>query len=142
MFVEGQSPSTHIRSRFPLHLSLSAVDGASIEGEGETLIARFGYRNRPNRKMQDRKIRDNIFLSCIFLFDGREVCRRLEIRFCTFASKRIRKLPPPARTLRAPASTAPATGTAALLQRSRGRQGRRRPRHPRGFPSSCRAWPG
>ncbi len=35
MFVEGASPSTHIRSRFPLHPSLSAVDGASIEGEGE-----------------------------------------------------------------------------------------------------------
>jgi hypothetical protein len=35
MFVEGQSPSTNIRSRFPLHPSLSAMDGASIEGEGE-----------------------------------------------------------------------------------------------------------
>jgi len=35
MFVEGASPSTHIRSLFPLHPSLSAVDGASIEGEGE-----------------------------------------------------------------------------------------------------------
>src|SRR5215813_12026607 len=33
MFVEGQSPSTHIRSRFPLHPSLSAMDGASIEGK-------------------------------------------------------------------------------------------------------------
>src|SRR5262245_6431441 len=31
MFVEGPSPSTHIRSRFPLHPSLSAVDGVSIE---------------------------------------------------------------------------------------------------------------
>jgi hypothetical protein len=33
MFVEGTSPSTHIRSRFPFHPSLSAVDGASIEGK-------------------------------------------------------------------------------------------------------------
>jgi hypothetical protein len=33
MFVEGRGPSTHIRSRFPLHPSLSAVDGASIEGK-------------------------------------------------------------------------------------------------------------
>jgi len=37
MFVEGRSPSTHIRSRFPLHPSLSAVDGASIEGKGESI---------------------------------------------------------------------------------------------------------
>src|SRR5688572_23114442 len=35
MLVEGPSPSTHIRSRFPLHPSLSAVDGASIERNGE-----------------------------------------------------------------------------------------------------------
>ena len=40
MLVEGPSPSTHIRSRFPLHPSLSAVDGASIEGKGE--IKRIG----------------------------------------------------------------------------------------------------
>ena len=39
MFVEEPGPSTHIRSRFPLHPSLSAVDGASIEGEGEKLNA-------------------------------------------------------------------------------------------------------
>src|SRR5262245_56291242 len=31
MFVEGLCPSTHIRSRFPLHPSLSALDGVSIE---------------------------------------------------------------------------------------------------------------
>src|SRR5215468_5261244 len=31
MFVEGLNPSTHIRSRFPLHPSLSAMDGVSIE---------------------------------------------------------------------------------------------------------------
>jgi len=37
MLVEGPSPSTHIRSRFPLHPSLSAVDGAFIEGKGEWL---------------------------------------------------------------------------------------------------------
>jgi hypothetical protein len=35
MFVEGPSPSTNIRSRIPLHPSLSTVDGASIEGEGD-----------------------------------------------------------------------------------------------------------
>src|SRR5262249_35724606 len=35
MLVEGPSPSTHIRSRFPLHPSLSAMDGASIEGKGD-----------------------------------------------------------------------------------------------------------
>ena len=35
MLVEGPSPSTHMRARFPLHPSLSAVDGASIEEEGE-----------------------------------------------------------------------------------------------------------
>jgi hypothetical protein len=38
MFVEGPSPSTHIRSQFPLHPSLAAVDGASIEEEGEYKI--------------------------------------------------------------------------------------------------------
>jgi hypothetical protein len=39
MFVEVASPSTHIRSHFPLHPSLSAVDGASTEGEGEVFQA-------------------------------------------------------------------------------------------------------
>src|SRR5262245_10307841 len=39
MFVEGASPSTHIRSRFPLHPSLSAVDGASIEGRSEVAMS-------------------------------------------------------------------------------------------------------
>jgi hypothetical protein len=33
MFVEGPSPSTHIRSRFPLHPSLLAMDGEEIEEE-------------------------------------------------------------------------------------------------------------
>jgi hypothetical protein len=35
MFVEGVGPSTHSRSRFPLHPSLWAVDGEEIEEEGE-----------------------------------------------------------------------------------------------------------
>jgi hypothetical protein len=39
MFVEGRGPSTHILSRFPLHPSLSAMDGEEIEGEGEILGA-------------------------------------------------------------------------------------------------------
>src|SRR6266511_5100472 len=44
MFVEGASPSTHIRSRFPLHPSLSAVDGASIEGKVPQRIFPRDYR--------------------------------------------------------------------------------------------------
>jgi|SRR5262245_9477106 len=65
MLVEGASPSTHIRSRFPLHPSLSAVDGASIEGEGEQFDTAFiphdfvdgGARNRArfrNVRFQNR----------------------------------------------------------------------------------------
>jgi hypothetical protein len=31
MLIEGTSPSIRIRSRFPLHPSLAAMDGVSIE---------------------------------------------------------------------------------------------------------------
>ena len=33
LLIEGASPSIRIRSRFPLHPSLSALDGVSIEGK-------------------------------------------------------------------------------------------------------------
>jgi len=33
MFVAGLDTATHIRPRFPLHPSLKAVGGVSIEGE-------------------------------------------------------------------------------------------------------------
>jgi|SoiMethySBSTD1v2_1073268.scaffolds.fasta_scaffold3879072_1 hypothetical protein len=45
MLVEGPSPSTHIRSRFPLHPSLSAMDGASIEGKGESAYVKTDAGN-------------------------------------------------------------------------------------------------
>jgi|RhiMetdeSRZDD1v2_1073273.scaffolds.fasta_scaffold577923_2 hypothetical protein len=52
MVVEGTSPSTHIRSRFPLHPSLSAVDAASIEGEGELPDTEEGRQDNEERKSE------------------------------------------------------------------------------------------
>ena len=36
MLIEGASPSIRMRSRFPLHPSLSAMDGVSIKVEDES----------------------------------------------------------------------------------------------------------
>src|SRR5262249_12319240 len=43
MLIEGPSPSIRIRSRFPLHPSLPALDGISIEVEDERGV---GQRSR------------------------------------------------------------------------------------------------
>jgi hypothetical protein len=63
MFVEGTSLSTHIRFRFPLHPSLSAVDGASIEGEGE--LQRPPARDGAIRRRQKWRFEQrNLLVGC------------------------------------------------------------------------------
>jgi hypothetical protein len=59
IFVEGPGPSTHIRSRFPLHPSLSAVNGASIEEEGERCSVHVSLSSRADRDRKGAKCEES-----------------------------------------------------------------------------------
>src|SRR5215813_1296188 len=63
MRVEGSSPSTRIRSRFPIHPSLMAVDGVSIEVLDESgcirrfhQVRRFFPATPPGRTAQNERL--------------------------------------------------------------------------------------